>query len=58
MANGSTLENQYDAELLRVGTVENGTGSQFCYYNGELLTKVGKDEEDIRSRYILGYGVV
>ena len=56
MPNGKHLENQYDAEYLRAGTVENGVSKTFLYYNGELLvesTPLGKGA----SRYILGYGV-
>ena len=35
MPDGSTLENYYDAEYLRAGTVENGKARSFLYYNGE-----------------------
>ena len=64
MPDGSTLENYYDAEYLRAGTVENGKARSFLYYNGELLAESNVDnkvelgtEDTILSRYILGYGV-
>ena len=37
-ADGERLENQYDAEYLRAGTIENGEKRTFLYYNGELTT--------------------
>ena len=43
MPDGSTLENYYDAEYLRAGTVENGKARSFLYYNGELLTESKAD---------------
>ena len=55
-SDGSYLENQYDAEYLRAGTVENGRKFNFLYYNDYLLTQLNQDQEVI-SRYILGYGV-
>ena len=55
-ADGERLENQYDAEYLRVGTIENGEKRTFLYYQGELIAEADKSEEPI-SRYILGYGV-
>ena len=55
-ADGGKLENQYDAEYLRAGTIENGEKRTFLYYNGELLAEADQEEEPI-SRYILGYGV-
>ena len=39
MPDGKRLENRYDAEYLRVGTVENGTVTSFSYYNGELVAE-------------------
>lgn len=56
MPNGKHLENQYDAEYLRAGTVENGTVTSFSYHNGELLAE-SSPEGDTISRYIPGYGV-
>ena len=56
MPNGKHLENQYDAEYLRAGTVENGTVTSFSYHNGELLAESSPDGDTI-SRYIPGYGV-
>ena len=53
---GERLENQYDAEYLRAGTIENGEKRTFLYYQGELIAEADKSEEPI-SRYILGYGV-
>ena len=55
-ADGGKLENQYDAEYLRAGTIENGEKRTFLYYQGELIAEADKSEEPI-SRYILGYGV-
>ena len=55
-SDGSCLESQYDAEHLRVGTVENGKECSFLYYNGELLAKLGQNQETA-GRYMLGYGV-
>lgn len=55
-ADGERLENQYDAEYLRAGTIENGEKRTFLYYQGELIAEADKSEEPI-SRYILGYGV-
>ena len=54
---GGKLENQYDAEYLRAGTIENGEKRTILYYQGELIAEADKSEEPI-SRYILGYGVV
>ena len=56
MPDGKHLENQYDAEYLRAGMVENGTVATFSYYNGELLAE-SSPEGDTISRYIPGYGV-
>ena len=56
MPDGKHLENRYDAEYLRAGTVENGTVTTFSYHNGELLAE-SSPEGDIISRYIPGYGV-
>ena len=56
MLDGKHLENQYDAEYLRAGTVENGTVTTFSYHNGELLAE-SSPEGDTISRYIPGYGV-
>ena len=56
MPNGKHLENRYDAEYLRAGTVENGTVTSFSYHNGELLAESIQDGDTI-SRYIPGYGV-
>ena len=56
MPNGKHLENRYDAEYLRAGTVENGTVTTFSYHNGELLAESSPDGDTI-SRYIPGYGV-
>ena len=56
MPNGKHLENRYDAEYLRAGTVENGTVTSFSYHNGELLAE-SSPEGDTISRYIPGYGV-
>ena len=56
MPDGKHLENQYDAEYLRAGTVENGTVTTFSYHNGELLAESSPDGDTI-SRYIPGYGV-
>ncbi|MFW5670164.1 MAG: RHS repeat-associated core domain-containing protein, partial [Acetivibrio ethanolgignens] len=56
MPDGKRLENQYDAEYLRAGTVENGTVTTFSYHNGELLAESSPDGDTI-SRYIPGYGV-
>lgn len=56
MPNGKHLENRYDAEYLRAGTVENGTVTTFSYHNGELLAE-SSPEGDTISRYIPGYGV-
>lgn len=56
MPNGKHLENRYDAEYLRAGTVENGTVTSFSYHNGELLAE-GIQDGDTISRYIPGYGV-
>ena len=56
MLDGKHLENQYDAEYLRAGTVENGTVTTFSYHNGELLVE-SSPEGDTISRYIPGYGV-
>ena len=56
MPNGKHLENRYDAEYLRAGTVENGTVTSFSYHNGELLAESSPDGDTI-SRYIPGYGV-
>ena len=55
-ADGERLENQYDAEYLRAGMIENGEKRTFLYYQGELIAEADKSEEPI-SRYILGYGV-
>ncbi len=55
-SDGQVLENQYDAEYLRAGTIENGKTSRFLYFGGELLAETDRDE-DVISRYILGYGV-
>uniref|UniRef100_UPI000AE3E4B2 RHS repeat-associated core domain-containing protein n=1 Tax=Acetivibrio ethanolgignens TaxID=290052 RepID=UPI000AE3E4B2 len=56
MPDGKRMENQYDAEYLRAGTVENGTVTTFSYHNGELLAESSPDGDTI-SRYIPGYGV-
>lgn len=56
MSDGKRLENQYDAEYLRAGMVENGTVTTFSYHNGELLAE-SSPEGDTISRYIPGYGV-
>ena len=56
LGEGERLENQYDAEYLRAGTIENGEKRTFLYYNGELLAEADQEEEPV-SRYILGYGV-
>ncbi len=56
MSDGKRLENQYDAEYLRAGMVENGTVTTFSYHNGELLAESSPDGDTI-SRYIPGYGV-
>ena len=56
MPDGKHLENQYDAEYLRAGMVENGTVTTFSYHNGELLAESSPDGDTI-SRYIPGYGV-
>ena len=56
MPDGKHLENRYDAEYLRAGTVENGTVTSFSYHNGELLAE-SSPEGDTISRYIPGYGV-
>lgn len=56
LGEGERLENQYDAEYLRAGTIENGEKRTFLYYQGELIAEADKSEEPI-SRYILGYGV-
>ena len=56
MSDGKRLENQYDAEYLRAGMVENGTVTTFSYHNGELLAE-SSPEGDTISRYISGYGV-
>lgn len=56
MPDGKHLENRYDAEYLRAGTVENGTVTTFSYHNGELLAE-SSPEGDTISRYISGYGV-
>ena len=56
MPDGKHLENRYDAEYLRAGTVENGTVTTFSYHNGELLAE-SSPEGDTISRYIPGYGV-
>ena len=56
MPDGKHLENQYDAEYLRAGMVENGTVTSFSYHNGELLAESSPDGDTI-SRYIPGYGV-
>ena len=56
MSDGKRLENQYDAEYLRAGMVENGTVTTFSYYNGELLAESSLEGDTI-SRYIPGYGV-
>ena len=56
MSDGKHLENQYDAEYLRAGMVENGTVATFSYHNGELLAE-SSPEGDTISRYIPGYGV-
>ena len=56
MPDGKYLENQYDAEYLRAGAVENGTVTTFSYHNGELLAE-SSPEGDTISRYIPGYGV-
>ena len=56
MPDGKHLENRYDAEYLRAGTVENGTVTTFSYHNGELLAESSPDGDTI-SRYIPGYGV-
>ena len=56
MPDGKHLENQYDAEYLHAGTVENGTVTTFSYHNGELLAE-SSPEGDTISRYIPGYGV-
>ena len=56
MPDGKHLENQYDAEYLRAGMVENGNSCNFLYYNGELLAESSPDGDTI-SRYIFGYGV-
>ena len=56
MPDGKHLENRYDAEYLRAGTVENGTVTSFSYHNGELLAE-SSPEGDTISRYISGYGV-
>ncbi len=53
---GNCLENQYDAEYLRAGTVENGKESRFLYYNGELLAELDQNQETA-GRYVMGYGV-
>lgn len=56
MPDGNRLENRYDAEYLRAGTVENGAVTSFSYHNGELLAESSPDGDTI-SRYIPGYGV-
>ena len=56
MNNGQIQENQYDAEYLRAGISENGKGTVFLYYNGELLAE-SELNDTVRNRYILGYGV-
>ena len=56
MNNGQIRENQYDAEYLRAGISENGKGTVFLYYNGELLAE-SELNDTVRNRYILGYGV-
>ncbi len=55
MPDGGRLENRYDAEGLRAGTVENGVETRFLYFNGELLSELDESGDTI-SRYILGYG--
>ena len=56
MNNGQIQENQYDAEYLRAGISENGKGTVFLYYNGELLAE-SELNDTVRNRYILGYSV-
>lgn len=56
MKDGGIQENRYDAEYLRAEVSENGRGSRFLYYNGELLAE-SQPDETVASRYILGYGV-
>ncbi len=55
MPDGGRLENRYDAEGLRAGTVENSVETRFLYFNGELLSELDEAGDTI-SRYILGYG--
>lgn len=50
------LENFYDGEYLRAGTSVNGEISRFLYYNGELQTET-YDNDSVKTRYILGYGI-
>ena len=50
------LENFYDGEFLRAGTSVNGEVSRFLYYNGELQAET-YENESVKTRYILGYGV-
>ena len=47
MSDGKHLENQYDAEYLRAGMVENGTVATFSYHNGELLAESSPEGDTI-----------
>ena len=50
------LENFYDGEFLRAKTSVNGEISRFLYYNGELQAET-YDNDTVKTRYILGYGI-
>ena len=49
-------ENLYDGEGLRAGLRENGKGSSFLFYNGEILTECDGDGVPVR-RHLLGMGL-
>ena len=50
------LENFYDGEFLRAKTSVNGEISRYLYYNGELQAET-YDNDTVKTRYILGYGI-
>ncbi|WP_394527575.1 RHS repeat-associated core domain-containing protein [Lacrimispora sp. JR3] len=50
------LENFYDGEFLRAKTSVNGKISRYLYYNGDLQAET-YDNDTVKTRYILGYGI-
>ena len=55
-SDGREQENLYDGEGLRAGLRENGKGSSFLFYNGEILAECDGDGVPVR-RHLSGMGL-